>query len=63
MSYAHFYYVEKVDKRIVIDIAVNLAKKYIDDNQAKFINAILDKVLNRWSVKEISIVLTKLIVM
>lgn len=47
MSYAHFYYVEKVDKRIVIDIAVNLAKKYIDDNQAKFINAILDKVLNR----------------
>ena len=47
MSFAHFYYVEKVDKRIVIDIAVNLAKKYIDDKQAKFINGILDKVLNR----------------
>ena len=45
MSYAHFYYVEKVDKRIVIDVAVNLAKKYIDEKQAKFIHAILDGVL------------------
>lgn len=45
MSYSHFYYVEKVDKKVVINIAVNLAKKYIDEKQAKFINAILDKVL------------------
>lgn len=45
MSYAHFYYVEKVDKKIVINIAVDLAKKYIEDKQAKFINAILDGVL------------------
>ena len=45
MSYAHFYYVEKVDKRIVIDIGVNLAKKYIDPEQAKFIHAILDGAL------------------
>lgn len=45
MSYSHFYYVEKIEKRIVIDIAINLAKKYIDDKQAKFINAILDGVL------------------
>lgn len=45
MSYAHFYFVEKVEKRIVIDIAVNLAKKYIDDKQPKFINGILDGVL------------------
>ena len=45
MSYAHFYYVEKVDKKVVINVAVNLAKKYIDEQQAKFINAILDKVL------------------
>ena len=42
MSYAHFYYVEKVDKKIVINIAVDLAKKYIDDKQAGFINGILD---------------------
>lgn len=45
MSYAHFYYVEKVDKKIVINIAVDLAKKYVEDKQAKFINAILDGVL------------------
>ena len=45
MSYSHFYYVEKVAKRIVIDIAIELAKKYIDDKQQKFINAILDGVL------------------
>lgn len=45
MSYAHFYLVEKVDKKVVINIAVDLAKKYIDEKQAKFINAILDKVL------------------
>ena len=42
MSYTHFYFVEKVDKKVVINIAVDLAKKYIDDKQAKFINAILD---------------------
>lgn len=42
MSYTHFYFVEKVEKKIVINIAVDLAKKYIDDKQAKFINGILD---------------------
>lgn len=45
MSYVHFYYVEKADKRVVINIAVDLAKKYVDEKQPKFINAILDKVL------------------
>lgn len=45
MSYAHYYYVEKVDKKIVINIAIELAKKYIDPKQAKFINAILEKVI------------------
>lgn len=45
MSYAHFYYVEKIDKRIVINVAVDLAKKYIEEKQAKFVNAILDEVL------------------
>ena len=42
MSYTHYKYIEKVDKKVVINIAVELAKKYIDDKQAKFINAILD---------------------
>ena len=45
MSLAHFYYVEKIEKPIVIDIAVNLAKKYIEEKQAKFIHAILDEVI------------------
>ena len=47
MSYSHFYYVENVDKKVVISIAVKLAKEYIDPEQAKFINAVLDKVLNK----------------
>lgn len=45
MSYTHYYFVEKIDKRIVIDIAVELSKTYLDEKQTKFINAILDEVL------------------
>lgn len=45
MSYTHFYFIEKVDKKVVINTAVDLGKKYIDDKQGKFINAILDGVL------------------
>lgn len=44
-SYTHFYFIEKIDKKIIINVAVNLAKKFIDDKQAKFINAILDHVV------------------
>ena len=44
MSYAHFN-TEEVEKRVVISIAVDLAKKYIEPKQAKFINAILDETL------------------
>ena len=40
-----YYYVEKVDKRIVINIAVELAKKYVEEKQAKFVNGILNGVL------------------
>ncbi len=44
MSYTHYKYIEpgKVDKNVIINTAVELAKKYIDDAQAKFINGILD---------------------
>ena len=45
MSYAHYYFVEKIDKKIVISVAVNLAKTYIEEKQAKFIHALLDGVL------------------
>ena len=44
MSYAHMQ-IEKVDKSVVIDVAVNLAKKYVEPKQGKFVNAILDGVL------------------
>lgn len=42
MSYTHFYFIEKADKAVIINVAIELAKKYIDDKQAKFINGILD---------------------
>lgn len=45
MSYAHYKYVEKVDKAVVIEIAVKLAKKYLDLNEHKFINGVLDNAL------------------
>lgn len=45
LSYAHYNYVQGVEKPIVIDVAINLAKKYLDDGDYKFINAVLDNVL------------------
>lgn len=48
LSYTHFFYVEPtVDKKVVIDVAVKLAKTYLDATDYKFVNAILDKVLER----------------
>ena len=44
MSFTHKQN-ENSDKRIIIDIAVRLAKKYLDKDDYKFVNAILDKVL------------------
>ena len=44
MSYTHKQ-TQKVDKSIVINIAVKLAKKYLDGDDYKFVNGILDKVL------------------
>ena len=44
MSYTHKQN-EKADKRIIIDVAVKLAKKFCDKDDYKFVNAILDKVL------------------
>lgn len=44
MSYTHKQN-ENSDKRIIIDIAIRLAKKYLDKDDYKFVNAILDKIL------------------
>ena len=45
LSVAHYYYVGDVDKAIVINIAVVLAKRYLIDQDYKFVNALLDNVL------------------
>ena len=45
MSCAHFFEVKDADKAVVINVAVTLAKRYLDDNDYKFVNAILDNVL------------------
>ena len=48
LSYVHFYFLEpEIDKAVVINIAVRLAKEYLSDKDYKFVNAILDKVLVR----------------
>ena len=44
MSYTHRQ-IENSDKRIIINIAVKLAKKFLDKDDYKFVNGILDKVL------------------
>jgi len=45
LSVSHYRYIKDVDKVIVIDIAVKLSKKYLDDGEHKFVNAILDSML------------------
>lgn len=44
MSYTHKT-TQNVDKKIIINIAVKLAKKYLEKDDYKFVNGILDKVL------------------
>ena len=44
MSYTHMQ-TQDTDKRIIINIAVKLAKNYLDKDDYKFVNAILDKTL------------------
>lgn len=45
LAYTHFHYVGDVDKKVVIDNAVKLTKKFADEGDYKFVNAILDKIL------------------
>lgn len=45
LAVAHYQYVKDVDKNVVIDNAIKLAKKFVDPKDYAFINAILDKVL------------------
>lgn len=45
MSYTHAKVDETADKRVIIDVAIRLAKKYLDEKDYKFVNAILDNTL------------------
>jgi transcription antitermination factor NusB len=45
MSYSEVKYVQEINKSMMINVSVNLAKKYLDDGEYKFINAVLDKIL------------------
>ncbi len=46
MAIGEYRYVGDVDKAIVIDVAVKLAKKYCGEKDYKFINAVLDRALD-----------------
>jgi N utilization substance protein B len=46
LSLTHFFYLDdKVDKKVVINVAVVLAHTFLSGTDYKFVNAILDKVL------------------
>lgn len=45
MSFSSFKLVGDIDKRVVINVAVKLAKKYLDKTDYKFVNALLDNTL------------------
>ena len=46
LSYCEFFYIKDSDKAVIINIAVKLAKKYGDERDYRFVNAVLDKALN-----------------
>ncbi len=46
LSYSHYYYFqEKTDKAVVINVAIKLANTYLLTKDRRFVNAILDNVL------------------
>ena len=45
LGIGEYKYVGNVDKSVIIDVCIRLAKKYGDEKDYKFVNALLDKVL------------------
>lgn len=45
MTISEYKYVGDIDKPVVINVGVTLAKRYSDEKNYKFINGILDKIL------------------
>lgn len=46
LSIANYEYIRDSDKAVIINVAIKLAKKYCEENDYKYINAVLDKCLN-----------------
>ena len=48
LAYVHFYAIEEnISKKVVISVAIRLAKTYLEPRDYKFVNGILDNVLVR----------------
>lgn len=45
LGIGEYRYVGGVDRSVIIDVCVRLAKKYGDEKDYRFVNALLDKVL------------------
>lgn len=45
LAIGEYRYVGDIDRNVVIDTAVKLTKKYADEKDYKFVNALLDRVL------------------
>lgn len=47
LSFAQYYYLKNsdLDKRVIINVAVTLAKQYLDKDDYKFVNGILENTL------------------
>jgi N utilization substance protein B len=47
LSYAQYYHITNsdMDKKVIINVAVNLAKTYLEKDDYKFVNAILENTL------------------
>lgn len=46
LAYVHFYAIEpEVSKKVVISVAIRLAKVFLENDRYKFVNAILDHTL------------------
>ena len=45
LSVSHYKYVGDVERGIVIDIAIRLAKRFLDRDDYKFINGVLENTL------------------
>lgn len=46
LSVTNYEYLDIMDKAVIVNVAIKLAKKYGEANDYKFVNAILDKCLN-----------------